>query len=613
MRVFDLSTLPPADVGRLSGGPLMITPVVHPSHQEKVLDYWVRSLGLPSVEVDWRGGLLPASRSLLERYLVHFGNGGALVIVRVDEPDLNLERLLASPTLAAFEQAALVTTQNGHGVRLRRLSTLTGVISEHLRSQYMELCDLLPLRQTAWDALESALASIIDPGEWVEAANALVEVQLEGLREDQWISAVRRRLLVRHVHALPPREFVSLLAVATGKASSADPASLAELAERDLVQEASLVGWARWLGEPDLVRGMFASAGSALRPEPALEKWIEPVKAAARGMEDREPTPHWASAELEVAAGLVRAGELDRARGALALLSMELEHPATSDAWRSDYWFVVGLLRSAEGRHEEAHAAFRSSVEFARSPCVPGHYLIAAETELARCLRLGGRWPEAESAFREALRLLGENGAPTARVATLHELATGLRDVGRWAEAEAAFRESLRLGQDAGIPPEYRKVTLHELGTGLRDNGRWPEAETALRESLRIGEEVRSTPGAREATLHALGRGLRDHGRWPEAEAAFRESLRIAEEEGATPSSRAVTLHELAVGLRNNGHWAEAEAAFREALRSGEEGGETDGSRAVTLEELALLLRIRHRFAEAKRATREAERLRSSG
>lgn len=491
MRVFDLSTIPPADVSRLSGGPLMITPVVHPSHQEKVLDYWVRSLGLPSVEVDWRAGLLPASKSLLERYLVHFGNGGALVIVRVDEPDLNLEQVLASPTLAAFEQAALVTTQNGHGVRLRRLSALTGLISEHLRSQYTELCDRLPLKQDAWDALEGALASILDPGEWVEAANALVDVQLEGLREDQWISAVRRRLLVRHVHALPPREFVSLLAVVTGKASNADPASLAELAERDLVQVTSLVGWARWLGERDLVRGMFASAGSALRPEPALEKWIEPVKAAARAMADREPRSHWASAELEVAAGLVRAGELDRARSALAELAPDLERPGTTDAWRSDYWVVVGLLRGAEGRPEDAEGAFRSAVKFARGPSVPRQYLAAALSELATCLRDNGHWAEAEPGFRESLRVKEECGdTALSRGLTSFELALGLQDNRRWAEAEAAFREAIRLlGEDGGALTTHA-IALHEFARGLRMHGRWPEAEAAFREAIRLlGED----------------------------------------------------------------------------------------------------------------------------
>jgi tetratricopeptide (TPR) repeat protein len=118
------------------------------------------------------------------------------------------------------------------------------------------------------------------------------------------------------------------------------------------------------------------------------------------------------------------------------------------------------------------------------------------------------RWyPEAENAYREALRIDHE-----ALVAYLG-LANALHGQGRFGEVEAACRQALRLEPANEAIHAFLGHTLHHLG-------RFVEAEAALREALRLD------PDSVFAHLD-LADVLQDLGRFTEAEAAYRETLEL--------------------------------------------------------------------------------------
>ncbi|MBI5780856.1 MAG: tetratricopeptide repeat protein, partial [Rhodocyclales bacterium] len=118
-----------------------------------------------------------------------------------------------------------------------------------------------------------------------------------------------------------------------------------------------------------------------------------------------------------------------------------------------------------------------------------------------------GRIPEAETAYRAALKLNGRYADAQLNLAQV------LHHQGRMAEAETQYREFLRLAPDA-VPAHFR------LGLTLLAQARPADAETAFRATLRL------KPDFVEAH-HNLGATLRAQNRPAEAEASYRAALRL--------------------------------------------------------------------------------------
>jgi hypothetical protein len=68
----------------------------------------------------------------------------------------------------------------------------------------------------------------------------------------------------------------------------------------------------------------------------------------------------------------------------------------------------------------------------------------------------------------------------------MDHLARGSRDHGGWAEAESLFREALRLKEEARAKPKSIRETMYELALGLRANGREAEAKALVEQATQL-------------------------------------------------------------------------------------------------------------------------------
>jgi Flp pilus assembly protein TadD len=219
-------------------------------------------------------------------------------------------------------------------------------------------------------------------------------------------------------------------------------------------------------------------------------------------------------------------------------------------------------------RYPEAEAALRQALRL--QPDDPdAHY------NLGFTLSNQGRYKEAEAAFREAIRLRPDDPRAHCR------LGTALSDQSRHEEAEAAFRQAIRLKPDDPF--------VHSrLGTALSDQGRHEEAEAAYRQALRL------KPDDPDAHFR-LGLFLDDRGRYPEAEAEYRQAIRFRPD-------YPLAHYNLGDALSSQRRYKEAEAAFREAIRLKPDDPETYINLGVTLIDQG-------RYKEAEAEYRQALRL----
>jgi tetratricopeptide (TPR) repeat protein len=185
------------------------------------------------------------------------------------------------------------------------------------------------------------------------------------------------------------------------------------------------------------------------------------------------------------------------------------------------------------------------------------------------------KWPQAEAAFREAIRI--NPGFAQAH----YNLGSVLQDQKKFPEAEAEFREAIR------INPDFAQAH-NNLGSVLRGLKRLPEAETAFREAIRIKIDY--------ALAHnGLGSALHDQKKLPQAEAEFREAIRIK-------SDFALAHFNLGNALRDQKRFREAEAEFREAIRIKPDLAEAHNN-------LGTILNDQKKWSEAEAEYREAIRL----
>ena len=184
---------------------------------------------------------------------------------------------------------------------------------------------------------------------------------------------------------------------------------------------------------------------------------------------------------------LMNRNEIVAAEG--ALLGLLNDVPEEPDALQ-----LLGVLRRAQGRIEEAEALYRRSL-------VANPEQSQVHHNLGNLLHSIGRNDEAVAAQREAIRL-----KPNYVEAHLN-LGLALLLTGDFKGAEQSFRTALR------IQPNFT-FAKQSLAVALTEQNRPKEAETLLRQTLALGSR---DPRQIAALEHNLGISVKMQGRFGEA------------------------------------------------------------------------------------------------
>jgi tetratricopeptide (TPR) repeat protein len=216
-----------------------------------------------------------------------------------------------------------------------------------------------------------------------------------------------------------------------------------------------------------------------------------------------------------------------------------------------------------------------------------------------------GRFVEAESAFRQALRAweILPDATSEEVAATLNGLGNLLRVEGHCLEAEGLLRRAISLEEKAGEPARLDLAfTLNSLGA-LYCNVREPvRAMPLLKRSLEIRERILgSNHPLVAASLDNLAEGLIQQHRLDQAEALYRRSLSILETQ-SDPSTLAMSRCKLGdLYFRRRRDLPQAEELYRQALVAWKRAPERDHPQiALALTGLAEVYIVQRRYLEAE-------------
>lgn len=376
MRLFDLCTLPPfVDYADQEAAPLTLPSFIPAKRHESIILYWIRSrlsADYARVEVDWRGALYKNSAKMLNRVAIRSGVDNIALVVRVIDPDLDLEDIGREPTIMQFNHVLVSCPLPASCVRVGRLRYMTAGVIEHLEDAYAALAPAHGLNQEAWAHAATVCRDLEDPAECVEVANSLVAMQLEGLAPDRVPDALKAGVVLRQLDTMPMRELVALLAVLARwdveKTQSVFPkgasaaAARAELVEQSVLVGDRLSGWAAWLYDHELMRGLL---GPTL---PSPGRRVPPWDAALKAVFEALGVDYELSEQAQAARLLWSDAGVSRVTGALDRTRWELDRAdevtrSASGKLAAEKLVAVARLRWDEGRTDDAEALYRAALE----------------------------------------------------------------------------------------------------------------------------------------------------------------------------------------------------------------------------------------------------------
>ncbi len=206
MRAWHLVGLRQADGERLrfrapeGGIPLMLPASIPSGDQEQIIAFFQQVAGdepLARVEIDWHRGILERQRDFLERTHAERGSSGVLLVIKVRAEGVDANEVLASRLVKAFEHVVVASAHPLAHERLANLAALAKLVEIAVREAYDSLAEGMGLDAAAWRALRPTVNLLLSPVDVVEAANALVEIQLEPKAPADLGDALRRRALAR--------------------------------------------------------------------------------------------------------------------------------------------------------------------------------------------------------------------------------------------------------------------------------------------------------------------------------------------------------------------------------------------------------------------------------
>ena len=281
------------------------------------------------------------------------------------------------------------------------------------------------------------------------------------------------------------------------------------------------------------------------------------------------------SAELQTAIGKAYTG-LGLYPPAEAILTQALNDEARDtmpDALRVRTLIAVGTAFYDDDQDAAAGRDLRQAVNLARRRLGASNPLrSAALTGLANLLADEGRYAEAESLCREALKadrarpLSRENQAVLAD--TLDALGTTWFDRGDLAAAVGPMREALKLRETAlGMESPLTGESLNNLGAVLYMSGQYQDAVGEYEQALPIFKKVYGVEHPEVATLlNNIARSDLMAGDIANAEPLMREALSMTEKfEGARHEDLVAPLNSLAMIDMDNGRLQAAQQELERA------------------------------------------------
>src|SRR5579859_3172601 len=304
-----------------------------------------------------------------------------------------------------------------------------------------------------------------------------------------------------------------------------------QMAEHLAVDAAARVGYHLERGQSREAIGYLMQAARRAADRYANEEAIDYYRRIEAQLEQ-----HGARQEeaVDVALGLsellTRTGQATEAREALERahsLSLGPPHPGYRLA---DVLYQMGQVRSRQGLHAEARAAFEAAAQQLGDSGAPasgdqGLTVSRARIENAIGFMLlrQGQLAEARSRGDNALRLaLQQNDLEAA--ATAHNLLAGSHyGAGQMAESVASALHALALREQLG-DVWSSAASQNNLGSLYYKLGQWAQAEAYLRQAIFVQQEIGDYQGV-GATWNNLGLLLLDSGRFEEALHSLGQSL----------------------------------------------------------------------------------------
>jgi tetratricopeptide (TPR) repeat protein len=228
-----------------------------------------------------------------------------------------------------------------------------------------------------------------------------------------------------------------------------------------------------------------------------------------------------------------------------------------------DAWTIDRNWSRAEGerllkahQYQDAEPYLEEAVADADKHSMSPAKRVRLRAQLADVQRKQGKFIEAESNLRQAIKLAAGSSDSAGYLLCLDSLAEVFFGQGNFAASEKVSQEGVRIESALPHPDPMRMARrVHRLGMSRYKAGRSGDAIPALKKGLELHEQAYGTECEEtNSVLSELGVIYRAEGLHEEAQACLRRSLRYHQNTFGADDSRAIhDLHQLAGSLEESG------------------------------------------------------------
>lgn len=283
-------------------------------------------------------------------------------------------------------------------------------------------------------------------------------------------------------------------------------------------------------GDPRMVVVARIALGLTLGEAAEYERSVEMLSTAYFRADELALPRHAGEAAAYLVTTTLRLGRIDDAEGWRRHASTQLERGIDDANIAALVTFSEGLLRGAQGQHQQAVDAYQRAAEFLENEG-ESNELAMVLSNIAISQSALGDQPAALETMRRGLEIRERNSGSHHPIiaASLGNIAALELELGNDEAAELAATRSLNILDSVGAAARHlRHVPLKVLATLARRRGDHAVAVDHLREAL----EGRPDPDQRAILLRALGHDLLALGETELAAAALQEALDLMNELG---------------------------------------------------------------------------------